>query len=65
MSELSSYAKELNQIDLERYINKLTISVDGSDFVLPDPYNIKQLNKVGLQILKNSHQQITGLFTII
>lgn len=40
MSNLSDYALALDQRDLNRYKEKLTVTVNDSDVTLPDPYNL-------------------------
>ena len=40
MSNLSAYSKSLDTLDLKRYQSKLTITIDGLDILLPDPFNL-------------------------
>ena len=39
MANLSSYASGLDKSDQERYKQKLTVTLNDSDVLLPDPYN--------------------------
>ena len=39
MANLSSYASDLDKSDQERYKQKLTVTLNDSDVLLPDPYN--------------------------
>jgi hypothetical protein len=41
MANLSEYVLSLNNTDKDRYITKLTLSLDGEDYVIPDPYNLE------------------------
>ena len=38
MANLSSYASGLDKSDQERYKQKLTVTLNDSDVLLPDPY---------------------------
>jgi hypothetical protein len=40
MADLSKYALSLDPLDLARYKEKLTVTVDSIDVVLPDPYSL-------------------------
>jgi hypothetical protein len=41
MANLSGYVLSLNNTDKDRYITKFTLSLNGEDYVIPDPYNLE------------------------